>query len=259
MNEKKFSVLTYNINGYEIVHEIEEKAINPEIEYIYVTDDHSITSSTWTVVYVDDLTGSTFDKCYQIRFNPFKYVNTDIVMRIDGSMGIVNDVMPIFQLFEKEQYDAAVMIHPTRNTFYPEYQAWVNQRGFDVDDANKSLNFFHGNGYDVMNYRGLYQGNFVIQRRDNFCKDWNYTTYEIMKHFPSPNETINRLDQTFSSFVLNKFYTDKKIMPVGQYTCNGMFFNWYQHKTNNRMDCSGYYDVDPFLFDRQVYFAPVWC
>ena len=78
----KYSVLTYNINGYEIIHNIDEELFNEmkeDVEFIYVTDDHSITSNTWTVVYDDSLTGSTFDKCYQIRFNPFKYVHTALL------------------------------------------------------------------------------------------------------------------------------------------------------------------------------------
>lgn len=251
----RYSVLSYCIGNYEIIHEIPRECMNDEIEYIFVTDNHSLTSDTWTVKYVDDLTGSTFDKCYQIRFNPFNYVNTDTVMRIDGSMGIIRDLMPIFEMFDKENYDAAVMIHPTRNTLYTEYCAWVQQRGFDVENANDSLNFFNNKGYDVENYKGLYQGNFVIQRRNNFCTDWNGVTYSIMKCIPSPNETINRLDQTFSSFVLNKFYSDKKIMPVGQYICNGMFFNWYQHGTNNAMNCNDAYNIEPFLFNKYTYLA----
>ena len=47
---KKYSVLTFNLGGYEVIHEIPKSAINPEIEYIYVTDDDSITSDTWTIV-----------------------------------------------------------------------------------------------------------------------------------------------------------------------------------------------------------------
>ena len=251
----KYSVLTYNINGYEIIHNIPKECMNPEIEYIYVTDDHSITSDTWNVVYADDLTGSTFDKCYQIRFNPFNYVHTDIVMRIDGSMGITRDVMPIFEYFVNGNYDAAVMPHPTRTTMYPEYCAWVQQRGYPVDQANKCINFFAANDYDAMNYRGLYQYNFMIQRNDGFNNAWNEMTYKILKALATEPDTVERLDQTIGSFVLNKFFSDKNIMPVGQYICDGLYFNWYVHNTENRMVCDDRNNIEPHLFNKSCYLA----
>ena len=179
----RFSVLTYNIGKYEVIHEIPKEAINPNVEYIYVTDDHNIKSHTWKVVYVDDLQGSIFDKCYQIRFNPFRYVRNNIVMRIDGSMPITSDVTPIINAFVEGNYDAAVMIHPWRSTMLPEYQVWCAARGYPVDQANKCLGFMYNKlQYDAVNYKGLYQGNFVIQRNDDFNNAWNLTTYDILKH-----------------------------------------------------------------------------
>lgn len=255
---KRYSVLTYNLNGYEVMHEIAPEAINDEIEYIYVTDDHSITSSTWTVVYVDYLTGTTFDKCYQLRFNPFKYVNTNTVMRIDGSMGILADVMPIFEYFDQYGYDAAIMPHPTRMTMYPEYVAWCNQRDYPVEQANKCLTFMASNGYDVYNYKGLYQYNFMIQRNDAFNNNWNAITYDVLKRLAAPPDTVERLDQTIGSFVLNTMFSDKKIMAVGQYVCDGMFFNWYMHNSEKRMNCSTVDNCNPFVFNKSIYLAPLW-
>ena len=251
----KYTVLTYNLNGYEIIHNIPKECMNDEIEYIYVTDDDSITSDSWTVVYEHSLTGSTFDRTYQIRFNPFKYAHTDTVMRIDGSMGITRDVMPIFEYFDKGNYDAAVMIHPTRCTMYPEYCAWVQQRGYPAEQANKCLNFMAANDYDVMNYKGLYQYNFMIQRNDSFNNNWNNMTYEILQKLATEPDTSERLDQTIGSFVLNKMFPDKNIMPVGQYICDGMYFNWYVHNTEHRMNCDGRNQIGPYLFNKSVYFA----
>lgn len=253
----RYSVLTFNIDGYELLHEIPEEAINPEIEYIYVTNDHSITSNTWTVVYADDLTGSTFDKVFQIRYNPFKYAHTDTVMKIDGSMGIVNDVMPIFEAFDKGQYEAAVMIHPTRAKMFDEYKAWVDQRGYPVDQANRCIRMLLDNGYD-MQYEGLYQYNFMIQRNDEMNNTWNRVTYDTLQKIAPEGETVDRLDQTIGSFILNKFFSNQRIMPVGQYVCGGVFFNWYVHGTDNRMLCDDRNNIEPFLFNRSVSFPYLW-
>lgn len=248
----KYSVLTYNINGYEIIHNIPEECINPEIEYIYVTDDHSITSNTWTVVYADDLTGSTFDKCYQIRFNPFKYVHTDTVMRIDGSMAINKDVMPLFKAFEESGCDTVMMPHPTRMTMYEEYVAWVKTRNYPIEQANKCLSFMAANNYDVQNYKGLFQYNFAIQKNDEINNRLNAETYQVLKVLATEPDTIERLDQTIGSFVINTHYPDLKIMPVGQYICFNEYFNWCMHNTNQVMGYNSAYDCEPYIRNKPV-------
>ena len=81
----KHTVLCYIINKYEIVHEVLEK--DPEAEYLLVTDDPDLKSETWHVIYDKDLEGlSTFDKCYAIRFNLFKYAASDICIYIDANI-----------------------------------------------------------------------------------------------------------------------------------------------------------------------------
>lgn len=248
----KYSVLTYNIAGYEVIHNIPEECMNPEIEYIYVTDDHSITSNTWTVVYADDLTGTTFDKCYQIRFNPFKYVHTDIVMRIDGSMAINKDVMPLFQRFEEGDYDCAMMIHPTRDNMYDEYVAWCQTRNYPTSQAEKCLNFMQQNGYDVRERKGLFQYNFAIQRNIPIVNASNAETYNVLKMLATEPDTAERLDQTIGTFVLATHFSNMKIMPVGQYICFDHYFNWCVHGTNTPMVYNCAYDCDPFIFDKRV-------
>ena len=40
MSEKLYSILMYNFNNYEIMREPEE--IDPDCEYIYITDDENL-------------------------------------------------------------------------------------------------------------------------------------------------------------------------------------------------------------------------
>lgn len=251
----RYTVLTYNIAGYEILHEIPKEAINPDIDYIYVTDDHSITSSTWTVVYADDLTGTTFDKCYQIRFNPFKYTDNEVLMRIDGSMAIAKDVMPIFKFFMDGDYDCAMMIHPTRNTMYDEYVAWVKQRNYPVEQANKCLNFMAANGYDIKEYKSLFQYNFAIQKKNDINNRLNAETYQVLKVLATEPDTAERLDQTIGTFVINTHYPNLKILPVGQYITfsnYGGYFRWCSHGTDNELYYNCAYDTPPFMRNESI-------
>lgn len=231
-----YSVLTYNIGGYEILHEIKEKS--DRAEYLYITDDRSITSSTWTVVYVDNPhPEDNFDLCYDIRFNPFNYVHTDVVVRVDGSMGINKSLDPIVD-FYNNGFDLCLCIHPTRANLYDEYLAWVRQRGYDVHQAERILNFIQGmEGYDVRKDFGLYQYNFMIQRRNKVNHDLNAMTLTLLKYLAPEGKEIERVDQTIGSFIINKYFPKMSILPVDQTLFNGGYFTWYQHHSDNAMSC----------------------
>ena len=249
---KKYSVLTFNIGGYEKIHQIPKECINDEIEYVYVTDDHSITSDTWTVVYADDLTGSTFDKVFQIRYNPFKYVTTDVVMKIDGSMAINKDVMPLFKAFDDGGYDVCMLLHPTRATMIEEYKAWVYARNYPAEQANRSLSFMAQNGYDVQNYKALYQFNFMIQRNNDIVNHLNAETYNVLKANAPSGETIDRLDQTIGTFVMETHYPNLKVMPVLQYICFDSYFRWCAHNTDVQMQYNCANDITPYMHNKTV-------
>lgn len=259
----KYSVLTYNIGGYEKLHELNFK--DDDVEYVYVTDDHTITSNTWNVVYVDDLTGDNFDKCFQIRYNPFNYVHTDIVMKIDGSMTINKSLLPFFQYFEDKGYDMAVKMHPTRDNMYDEYVAWVQQRNYPLDQANKCLKFMGMlEGYDVKQWKGLAEFNLMIQRNVRWVNDFNRMTYSTIKYLSPDDATIDRLDQTIGSFILQKYFRElkDKVMVISHLCCmrdwEGKLntFTWYRH--NSDMEMNGAFGCpNPFFFNERVEIAPL--
>lgn len=250
--EYKYSVLTYNVGGYEILHELEYKDDN--VEYVYVTDDRTITSSTWNVVYVDNPhPEDNFDLCYQIRFNPFDYVHSDIVIRIDGSMGVCGNLDKIIDEFNKNNYDIALEIHPTRATMFDEYVAWCQHRGYDVEQANRCLAYMQAvEGYNVKEYKGLYQYNFMIQRRDKINLDINRMTFAVLKYLAPSGKQIERLDQTLGSFIINKYFNGIKVLPLSQKVCtSGTYFRWFAHNSNTVLNDGGEYS-QPYLFNQPI-------
>ena len=180
---KKYTIFTYNIGGYETFQEVE----NPSniCEYIYVTDDKSITSSTWNVIYVEnEHPEDNFDICYKIRYvDMWKYVNTDVVIRIDGCVRIVGDTDILYKRFVDGGYDMCLQLHPHRNNLEDEAFAWEVIKGYPREHNRKVLTFMDGCGYDTKNYKGLYQFNFQIQRRCKMCDDFNRMTYALIKYF----------------------------------------------------------------------------
>ena len=249
--DKKYSILTYNIGGYEIMHPIKCKS---EIaEYVYVTDNKELKSDDWTMVYVDNNNpADNFDLLWTIRYNPFVFVNTDVVMKIDGSMEIVGNTDELYNRFIEGDYNACVMIHPHRNTMLEEYGAWIQMRQYPIEQANKCLGYMAAmEGYDIEKFKGLYQYNFMIQRNDRYNRNWNSMTYALLKYLAPINKAVDRLDQTIGSFVLNKYFDDGKIMTVSQEIIRGKYFNWCAHTTNLKMNVPSP-TIEPYLFNKPV-------
>lgn len=250
---KDYSVLTFNIGGYEVLHEIEVKS--DRAEYIYVTDDRSITSSTWNVVYVNNPhPEDNFDACFNIRYNPFYYVTTDVVIKIDGSMGVAGNLDYLVDYFNKNNYDICLEMHPTRMNQFDEYVAWVRQRNYPIEQANKVLNFLHGyEGYDVKKNYGLYQYNFMIQRRNKVNFDLNMMTLSFCKYLAPEGKQIDRLDQTIGSFVINKYFNKMNVLPVSQgVAISGKYFKWFAHNSNMQLVAGEPAYCQPYLFGQPV-------
>lgn len=236
-HNEHYTVLSYNINNYEIIHPVKVKS--DRARYVMVTDDPNLKdeSGTWEVVYDDTLTGSTFDKCYQIRFNPFKYTEDRIVLRIDGSVGIEKNLDPLIDKFIDGGYDISLMFHPTRNTMYEEYLAWVQSRRFPQDEANYALAFMaQAEGYDVKEWKGLAQMCYEIQVNNRINNDLNRMTYTLLKYLGNKTDGIHRVDQTIFSFVVQKYFNRINIMWVDQRMYNGepsnAPFTWYPHHSD---------------------------
>jgi len=239
--ESLYTVLSYNINSYEIIHPVVEQS--ERARYIMVTDDPELKdeSGTWEIVYDDGLTGSSFDRTLQVRYNPWRYTDDDIVIKIDGSIGINKSLDNLVDRFNKgdngasanSMYDMSLMVHPTRNCFYDEYLAWVQTRGYSAEQANAILGFLQqAEGYPVKDFKGLAQLCFWIQRRNRLNEDVNRLTYAWCKYFGDKNSQIERVDQITASYVIQKYFGMAKIMFVDQRMIQSDYMTWYAHNSN---------------------------
>ena len=251
MEKPIFSVLTWNFNKYEIFRELKPEVINKDAEYVYVTDDKSIKSKTWKVVYIDrELLGmSPIEMSYYIRYNPFRFVNSDIVFKMDGSVELNVDVTPLIQKYIDGGYDGSVMIHQERNTLLQEYLIWTYLTIIKPPQIEKCIKFISNENYDIMNYKGLYLATVGIQTNTNFTRIWNQMTYWLCKYLAEPTGGIERIDQIIQSFTLNKYFSDKKIMPLDPNMLCGGEFNWYAHYTGELRNVKQI--AEPYLFNEK--------
>ena len=252
-DEPKFSVLVYNFNNYEVLHEIPEGCKNPDAEYIYVTDNPDLKSETWDIVVETGLTGGVFDKTFQVRYNLFKYCHSDICVRFDGSMQLKRDITPIVDYFMLNDCDICVSMHAWRNTILDEYIAWVQTRKFPSDEANKALQFMIDAGYNVQNHSGLYQLNFLIERNCKNVKFINDTVYNTVKYLGDEND-VHRVDQTVYSYVLNTYSeaVKAKVMNLpAQLVCTE-YFDVFMHGTDNKYSFNFTNSIEPYVINKKV-------
>ena len=248
LNTMRYTVLSYVFGGYDIVHEVVER--DPNADYIMVTDDRDLRSNTWRIVYDPMPDISVMEKCYFVRFNPFRYANTELCIRLDASIAILRPLGVFADKMQDGDYDRCLMIHPWRNTMPPEYAKWVQRRRYSQKQADCCMALMRHMGYN-MNYRGLYQGCFEILRNNRVNADINAMTFALLRR-SSLDGTIDRIDQTMSSFVMNHLYSDRlRILPVSQQiVIGGSYMQWCHH--NSQQPKSWSIGLEPYLFNKPV-------
>lgn len=246
---KKYSVLTYVFGDYENLHEIDET--DPDAEYICVTDNENLKSSTWRIILdKGPKSYNSFDKVCMVRYNPFKYCNTDVVVKVDGSIKIKKSLSPIIDEFNNGNYETCVMIHPARSILEEEYKAWISIRGYDYNHALEVITQLRMCGHNP-NYRGLYQLCFSIQRKTGNVLMFNEMAYSLVRNL-GLNNHCDRLDQTLFSFVLNKNFSDMAVMAVDEdIVTNSDYMDWCIHGTDEKIprktNC-----IPTYLFNNKI-------
>ena len=151
-------------------------------------------------------------------------------MRVDGSIGINKSLKPIVDEFCRGKYDRCLMIHPHRNTLPSEYDVWVKTRGYPRSQADKCMVALKRMGYDLMQ-EGLYQGCFEVLKDNRVNNDINDLTFALLCLMGTG--IIERIDQTITSAIINRFYGNLKVLPVSEdIITDGDLMQWYFHNSD---------------------------
>lgn len=229
---KKYSILTFIVGkGYEMVHEILNK--QDDVEYLMITDDPDLKSNTWQIIYDQNLLQykTPFERCFRIRYNVFKYCSTDVCVTIDGSMQVKGSLDKLIDIFNDGKYDICLMPHPLWSSIITEYNAWIKMRNYPINQAQTSLKFISNLGYDF-NYNGLFQLCFSIKRKCSFTKKLDDLVFSCLQYLSDDNN-FERLDQTIFTCIMNKFFNDKKVLPVSEQIVRSYALQWYWHNSEN--------------------------
>jgi hypothetical protein len=122
------------------------------------------------------------------------------------------------------------MFHPHRNTLPSEYDVWVKTRGYPRSQADKCMVALKRMGYDL-EQKGLYQGCFEVLKDNRVNNDINDLTFGLLCLIGT--NTIERIDQTITSAIINHFYSNLKVLPVSEgIITDGNLMTWYFHNSD---------------------------
>ena len=225
----KYAVIMYNFNNYEIMRDVPDCALDPDIEYLYITDDPNLKAKNWKIILEHDLDGlSPFDKCYRVRFNLFKYTNAEMVLYVDGSLQIQKNPKRYFEKFTASGKDIGIMVHPWRTNMYDEYREWVISRNYPKTSAFKCLSYMEEHRYDIRNYKGLYQLTMRIVKNTKENQELDNRTFEVLREL-SEDGKIERIDQTIYSYLLNTEFQNMSIYAFNDSCIHNNVMVWNPH------------------------------
>ena len=102
----------------------------------------------------------------------------------------------------------------------------------------------HCVGYDMYGTHGLYQLGVSIQRRGKLTDDIDRMTYAMLKYLGT-EDTIERLDQTIFTFILNRYFYHMKVLPLSQRILDSDMMAIYNH--GGSVQCHFNYEIMPYI------------
>ena len=163
---EKICVYTCITGDYDNVNEIEVKEKN--IDYYLFTNNKSITSSTWQVVYIEDpkLSNVKLARKIKILGHPLIKDNYDISIWIDGAMiirGSIHDF--ILKACDLKQYNMVGFKHRERDCIYEEATSclWLQKESEDI--IRKYIDFLEKEKYP--HHNGLIESTILVRRHND--------------------------------------------------------------------------------------------
>ena len=130
-----------------------------------------------------------------------------------------------------------------------EYDVWIKTRHYPKEQATRCMKAMERMGYNL-SQRGLIQACFEVVRNTAVNHDLNDMTFGLLALLG--NGRIERLDQTVTSFVLQRFFPKVKLMCVSEtIITDGQLMQWYIHNSCTPIPLKAD-EVQPYLFGKPV-------
>ena len=228
----KYAVITAIFDDYEMVREVQNP--NPNIEYVLVTDDPSITSNTWKVKLIDSFFDgmSGYAKAAYVKYHPFEFIDSDIFLWIDGSIQIKDDFTEeIMKPFIESNFEVLELVNMIYHVGDYEVERWYENgfHGFDKEQYNFIKNLFKDEPWidESQVQTTIYGG-----KNTKICNLVNCRTWDIMRRGSGPNHDVAILYMPQRGRVLAKYIGNShKLYLLDSGTVFSKYFDYCYHKS----------------------------
>lgn len=204
-NEYKYSVITAIFGEYEMVREIQDP--RDDVEYVLVTDNPNLVSTTWKIKLVDSFFDgmSGYAKSFYVKYHPFEFIESDVFLWIDGSIQIKKDFTEaIMTPFINSNYDLLELTNMVNNIGRWEAGRWaVNGfHGFTEHQRDIIDNLFKDEPWvDESEVQTTIYGG----KNTRLLNMINCRTWDIMRRNPGEGKDVAILYMPQRGMVLSKY------------------------------------------------------
>lgn len=228
----KYSVITALFDNYEILREVQ----NPrdDVEYIVVTDNPELKSSTWKVKLIDSFFDgmSGYAKSFYIKYHPFEFINSDVFLWVDGSIQIKDDFTDeIMVPFINSNYEILELVNTVWNIGEYELTRWYENgfHGFDKEQYDMSLKLFDKEKWlDEMQVQTTIYGG----KNTRLLNLVNGRTWDIMRRDSGNNHDVTILYMPQRGQVISKYiWNTHKAYYLDSCTLFSKYFDYCFHNS----------------------------
>ena len=223
----KYSIVTSLFGYYDTLKEPE--GVDPNAEYICITDRDDLTSDVWKIVidkFDEDMNG--LQKAFTVKYDGlFNYISNDseYIVRLDASIQIHKSLEPIVKYLKDKNYLCALMLHPERSDMIDEYDTWESLRNHPHAFKETFIKEMQERNFNIHN-TGLVETTFQIYRNCDVIRHMIKDISDIIKK--TSNYSDNN-DQCYYTYVLSKYIDIIKILFVNRQVISSDFMDLCFH------------------------------
>jgi hypothetical protein len=237
----RYTVLSFNFNGYDKVRE--PFSVDPEAEYVFVTD-RPVKTTLWKVIVDPRLTNrNPVYSSYYVRWHPFEYATTDTVMVVDASVQIKDSLADIYAEFAESGADFAPMCSVFTND-ERKLKFWVDTtQRLDSDSGDRLRHFIEKMGQ--AEWKGSLGMSYVLFRDTAVSGRYRRHVWRYLLALGTGG-VPNRLDEVVAHKLMYAYRDTMALFPLSVQVIQSSYMTYCAH--NSDMPVTKYKDFEQCFY-----------
>lgn len=243
----KICVYTCVTGNYDALHEVEVK--EKGVDYLLFTNDKTLTSKTWQVIYIENegLDNQRLSRKIKMLGHPIIDENYDVSVWMDASVIFQKSVKDFVNTFLKHNSFAA-FLHHARDCIYDEAMICIKKKKDKKENILKQIAFLKEENYPA--HYGLCEMTVFIKRHhDPIVRQTMQMWFDMLCRF-------SKRDQL--SFMYCVYKTGLKIDYIPLNVWDNDWFKCVPHRPKQTLDTCRIYFGEDINFDPMLDLQPLY-